>query len=80
LGQGADSVIFMTIVFSGILPGGALATAVLSQWAFKVIYEAAATPLTYLVVNYLKRKENVDHFDCDTDFNPLRVVRYTPGA
>jgi hypothetical protein len=77
VGQGADSAIFISIAFVGILPAWMIQTAILSQWLFKVAYEIAATPLTYLVVNFLKRKEGVDYYDRETNFNPLRVVRYT---
>jgi uncharacterized integral membrane protein (TIGR00697 family) len=76
IGQGADSTIFISVAFAGILPGGALTAAIVSQWLFKVGFETAATPLTYIVVNFLKRKEGVDYFDRETDFNPLRMVRY----
>lgn len=71
IGQGADSAIFITVAFLGILNGGDLQRAIISQWLFKVGYEVLATPLTYLVVNGLKRVENVDHFDQDTNFNPI---------
>ncbi len=74
LGQGADSAVFISVAFFGILPAGALGGAILSQWLFKVIYEAAATPLTYLVVNRLKRAENLDPFDRETNFNPVAVT------
>jgi len=36
-----------------------------------VLYEVAATPVTYWIVNFLKRREGVDVFDRDTDFNPF---------
>lgn len=75
VGQGADSAIFITIAFAGILPGGALLGAVVSQWLVKVAYEILATPLTYLVVNRLKRAEGIDHFDRRTNFNPLVLTR-----
>ncbi len=70
VGQGADSLVFLTIAFWGILPPPALAQAILSQWMFKVAYEALATPLTYWVVNSLKRAEGVDMYDWETDFRP----------
>lgn len=73
LGQGADSAIFITIAFAGIFPVGDLGQAILSQWLFKVLYEALATPLTYLVVNALKRAEKVDFYDRDTNFNPISL-------
>jgi queuosine precursor transporter len=71
LGEGADSLIFMTIAFYGILPPDALRIAVLSQWSVKVAFEVIATPLTYLAVGALKRAEGVDTFDRDTNFNPF---------
>ena len=49
--------------------------AIVAQWLFKSIYEAAATPFTYLVVNALKRREGINVYDRDTDFNPLPIVR-----
>ena len=32
-----------------------------------------ATPLTYRVVNFLKRAESEDYFDRDTDFTPFSL-------
>jgi queuosine precursor transporter len=71
VGEGADSAIFIFIAFTGILPTGALVTTILSQWLFKVAYEVLATPLTYWIVNSLKRLENEDYFDRETNFNPV---------
>jgi len=72
VGEGADSLVFLTIAFYGIFPPGNLATAILSQWLFKVAYEVLATPLTYGVVRWLKRAEGEDYFDRGTNFNPVR--------
>jgi len=74
VGQAADSILFLTLAFAGILPPAALLVAILSQWLVKSAYEAVATPLTYLVVNRLKRSEGLDAFDRTTDFNPLRLA------
>ncbi len=71
VGEGADSAIFITIAFWGIFAPADIGAAVLSQWLFKVVYETLATPLTYLVVNRLKRAEQEDYFDRQTDFNPF---------
>jgi uncharacterized PurR-regulated membrane protein YhhQ (DUF165 family) len=49
--------------------------AVVTQWIFKSAYEVLATPLTYLVVNRLKRAEGLDVYDRDTSFNPLLIGR-----
>jgi hypothetical protein len=71
VGEGADSAVFITIAFSGILSPAQIGTTVLSQWLFKVAYETLATPLTYLVVNFLKKAEREDYFDRETNFNPV---------
>ena len=75
VGQGLDSLLFITLAFAGTIPVVALLIAILTQWIAKCIYEAAATPLTYVIVNYLKRKEGVDVYDHDTSFNPLSISR-----
>ncbi len=73
VGEGADSAIFITTAFWGIFSPGNIGISILSQWCFKVVYETLATPLTYLVVNALKKVEQEDYFDRETDFNPLKV-------
>ena len=73
VGQALDSAIFMTVAFAGVIPGPALATAILTQWLAKSLYEAAATPVTYGVVGFLKRKDAADAYDTDTRFNPLAL-------
>ena len=73
VGQGVDSAIFIVIAFAGVIPTGALVTAVVTQWLVKSGYEALATPLTYLVVGFLKRREGVDTYDTETRFNPLAL-------
>lgn len=72
-GQSVDTLIVLVIAFWGVLPLPVLAIMGLSHWAAKIIYEALVTPLTYLIVNRLKRVEGIDHYDYNTDFNPLRV-------
>jgi hypothetical protein len=74
VGQLFDSAIFLTVAFWGEMPAGALLGAILTQWLVKSAYEAAATPVTYLVVGHLKRAEGVDHYDRDTRFNPLMMA------
>ncbi len=75
VGQGLDAAVFIAIAFAGTLPGVVLGGIILTHWLVKTLYEVAATPLTYAVVNYLKKKEGLDTYDYDTDFNPLRVTR-----
>jgi uncharacterized integral membrane protein (TIGR00697 family) len=71
VGQGADSAVFISVAFWGIFDFSNLGSAILSQWSFKVVYETLATPLTYLIVNALKRAEGMDHYDRDTSFRPI---------
>jgi len=71
VGQGLDSLVFMTLAFLGTIPVKTLAGAIVVQWLSKSTYEAVVTPLTYRVVNFLKKKEGLDVFDYDTRFNPL---------
>jgi hypothetical protein len=76
VGEGVDSAIFITLAFWGIIEPAGLASTIFSQWGFKVGYETLATPLTYLVVNWLKKAESEDYYDKDTDFNPLALSQY----
>jgi uncharacterized integral membrane protein (TIGR00697 family) len=71
VGEGLDSLVFMTLAFVGTIPITGLASAVVAQWLAKSVYEAAVTPLTYAAVNFLKRREGIDVYDYDTRFNPL---------
>ncbi len=71
VGQGVDSAIFITIAFAS-LPASVVMGMILSQWLFKSGYEALVTPLTYTIVNALKRAEGEDYFDRETDFNPIQ--------
>lgn len=74
VGQGLDSLVFITLAFVGTIPLAGLASAIVTQWLAKSVYEAVVTPLTYGVVNFLKRQEGLDVYDYDTRFNPLLVT------
>jgi uncharacterized integral membrane protein (TIGR00697 family) len=71
VGEGLDSLVFITLAFAGTQPADALASIIVTQWLFKTAYETVATPVTYVIVNFLKRKEQLDVYDTDTRFNPL---------
>jgi len=75
VGEGLDSLIFITVAFAGTIPAPALTSAVVTQWLVKCAYEAIATPLTYKAVGFLKRREGLDTYDYDTQFNPLLMSR-----
>jgi uncharacterized PurR-regulated membrane protein YhhQ (DUF165 family) len=74
VGQGLDSLVFITLAFVGTIPLAGLASAIVTQWLAKSVYEAAVTPLTYRAVNFLKRQEGLDVYDHDTRFNPLLIA------
>jgi len=74
VGEGLDSFIFIFIAFWGPSPESALLSAMVTQWLFKVAYETIVTPLTYLVINFIKRKEGVDTYDNNISFNPLSLA------
>lgn len=73
VGQGLDSLIFVALAFAGT--GASLANPIVTTWLIKVGYEALATPLTYAIVNGLKRREGLDVFDADTRLTPLPLRR-----
>jgi len=71
VGQLVDTAVFVLIAFTGTMPRAALFTVTLSAWAVKVGWEVIALPLTVPIVKALKRAENEDYFDTDTNFNPF---------
>ena len=71
VGQGLDSAIFITIAFAGT--ADFVAISIVHLWLVKTGYETVATPLTYALVNYLKKKEGKDTYDYNTRFNPFRI-------
>ena len=73
VGQALDTAVFVALAFGGSVPAGALTGIMVGQWIAKVLYEAAATPLTYAAVAWLKARERTDAYDYDTDFNPIRL-------
>jgi uncharacterized PurR-regulated membrane protein YhhQ (DUF165 family) len=61
------------IAFYGIWPTEQVISVAIVQYILKTSWEILATPLTYAVVSYLKRKENEDYFDRDTNFTPFKA-------
>lgn len=70
VGQAVDTCIVVTIIFYN-QPFSVIGNLILSGYLAKVIYETLMTPVTYAVVNALKRAENADYFDRHTNFNPF---------
>jgi uncharacterized integral membrane protein (TIGR00697 family) len=73
VGQGLDSLIFITLAFIGTIPLTAITVTILTQWGVKTAYEALVTPLTYVVVRFLKQHEGLDVYDDTIRYNPLLV-------
>ena len=72
VGELVDSTVFIAIAsFFGIFPWSLFVTLSLTNYLFKTATEAVLTPLTYAIVNFLKRIENEDFYDRETDFNPF---------
>jgi uncharacterized integral membrane protein (TIGR00697 family) len=71
IGQFVDSAIFITCAFAGTVPSKALVIMFLSSWGIKVCWEVIALPFTIPVVKWIKRMEEADALDRNTDFNPL---------
>lgn len=72
-GQGVDSLLFYPIAFYGIWTNQALLAVIAFNFVMKVSVEVLFTPLTYFVVNRLKRAEGVDTFDSHTRFTPFSL-------
>jgi uncharacterized integral membrane protein (TIGR00697 family) len=73
VGEGIDTVIFITISFAGTVALPVLFSMIAAQYICKVLYEIAATPLTYLAVRWVKKKESVDTYDWGVKYNPFSL-------
>ncbi len=71
VGQGLDTSIFITVAFIGT--PSFMPTMILYHWLAKTLIEALATPLTYVIVNSMKKRESIDTYDYDTRFNPFVI-------
>ena len=71
VGQAVDTAVLMAVAFAGTLDADVIVNLIVDGYLFKVIYEVLATPVTYAIVNFLKRSEGVDTFDYKTHFNPF---------
>lgn len=71
VGQAVDSAIFYPVAFLGVWQTRDVIIVMVTNWLLKVLWEVVLTPVTYVVVNRLKRAEGVDLFDTDTNFSPF---------
>lgn len=73
VGQGVDSLLFYPLAFYGQWSDAQVLTVMVTNWGMKVGWEILLTPVTYAVVNMLKRREGLDVYDEGTDFTPFRA-------
>lgn len=71
VGEMVDTSLFVLIAFYGVLPTSLLITVFVSNYIFKCGVEILFTPVTYKIVRFLKKNENEDYYDRDTNFNPF---------
>jgi queuosine precursor transporter len=74
VGQAVDTTIVMFVAFYGTQSAGVILKLIASGYVIKVVYETAMTPITYAIVNALKRREGVDYFDYKTNFSPFAAA------
>lgn len=72
-GEVADSLVFYPIAFYGLWSNEQLINVMIGNYFIKVLWEVFATPFTYLIVGFLKKAEQEDYYDKDTDFNPFSL-------
>jgi uncharacterized integral membrane protein (TIGR00697 family) len=73
VGELVDSSLFYVIAFYGIWSTSQIIQVALAQYILKTLWEVLATPLTYAVVGFLKKKENEDYYDTNTNFTPFKI-------
>jgi uncharacterized integral membrane protein (TIGR00697 family) len=73
VGEAVDSLVFYPLAFLGLWETDLVVQVMLTNYTLKVLWEVVMTPLTYRVVNFLKRAEAEDYFDRDTNFTPFSL-------
>lgn len=73
VGEGVNTILFYVIALYAVIPTNLLVASILSGWLLKVVVEVIMTPITYKVVARLKKAENEDYYDYETNFNPLKL-------
>ncbi len=73
VGEGVDTVLFVLIAFAGLYSWEMVMLIIISNYIFKVGIEVILTPATYSIVGTLKKREKVDYYDYNTNFNPFKL-------
>jgi uncharacterized integral membrane protein (TIGR00697 family) len=80
VGEACDTVVFYPLAFYGTWSNELLVSVMIANYFIKVGWEVVATPVTYRVVNALKRVEQEDFYDRETDFTPFSLTVSAPKA
>jgi queuosine precursor transporter len=73
VGEAVDSLLFYPIAFLGTWQHHLVVRVMVTNYVLKVLWEVVMTPMTYKIVNFLKRAENEDYYDWKTNFNPFSL-------
>ena len=73
-GEAVDSLIFYPIAFLGTWSNEQVVSVMIGNYFIKIFWEVVATPVTYKIVEFLKKAEHEDFYDRDTDFNPFTLT------
>lgn len=72
-GEGADSMIFFSLAFYGIISNSDILMLILTQTTLKTVYEIIVLPVTNMIVRWVKKHEGEDIYDEDVSYNPFKV-------
>lgn len=73
VGQAIDTVGFVLIAFGWVLPWSVIRAIIITNYIFKLLIEVVLLPVTYKIVQYIKKGESEDYYDTTTNFNPFSV-------
>ena len=73
VGEAVDSMVFYPLAFLGVWPWEVVWKVLVGNYVLKVLWEIVMTPFTYKLVNFLKRVENEDFYDRNTNFTPFSI-------
>lgn len=73
VGAGIDTTLFCHIAFYNVMPELIILKIIITLYSIKLIYETMMAPVTYMIVNFLKKIDRVDYYDYDTNFSPFSL-------
>jgi uncharacterized integral membrane protein (TIGR00697 family) len=80
VGQAVDTALVITLTFAGVVPATTILNMIATGYALKVGYEVLATPITYVIIHWLKAAEQADAFDRNQNFNPFSLASGAASA